>query len=410
MGCCSSPICSERGIWQGSIVAPLLLNILVDCMLRQWHHQTGNNLVGKFHADDGRVAGFEKEIMQEGFDVLLALFARVGLLPDVIETKAMVSTGHPRPDFLSGIAFERCCDHDLPACRARKLAKVQCPHCGHAMSNQCLPTHIRHVHVAVPDVHTELHCASPPLPRKCPRTSDTFPGTLNHCTVNLDTDDTVCPVPQCPAHSPSHFIMRRHFCIRHPTDCFQLRGDINFLQCPHCGFLLTHLTPEHFQSKFCIKQAARCEHLLSSDHCVATADESIPFHIGAEPIEFVSNFWCLGRTLCKDDSDDMAACTRLQKARQVWGCFSQLLQKDGASIETVSRFCRTVIQQTLLCGSATWVLSARALNRLEHFHARCARGIAHRPIRRRADGTWETPHTDEVLRICRLHPLAVCIR
>ena len=67
-------------------------------------------------------------------------------------------------------------------------------------------------------------------------------------------------------------------------------------------------------------------------------------------------------------------------------------------------------QQTLLFGSATWVLTARSLNRLERFQARCARGITHRHIRRRADGTWITPHTEEVLATCHLQPLGICIQ
>ena len=122
-----------------------------------------------------------------------------------------------------------------------------------------------------------------------------------------------------------------------------------------------------------------------------SVDKLIPFHIGAEPIEYVPDFRYLGRILSEDDSDDMAAYTRMQKAKRVWGRFSHLLRLDGASVETMGRFYRTIIQQTLLFGAATWVLSTRSLSRLERFHARCARGIAHRPIQRRADGTWVTP-------------------
>ena len=106
----------------------------------------------------------------------------------------------------------------------------------------------------------------------------------------------------------------------------------------------------------------------------------------------------------------MAANTRLHLAKRVWGRFSHLLQADGASIETMGRFYRTIIQQTLLFGSATWVLTARSLNWLERFQARCARGITHRHTRRRADGTWITPHTEEVLATCHLQPLAICIQ
>ena len=102
--------------------------------------------------------------------------------------------------------------------------------------------------------------------------------------------------------------------------------------------------------------------------------------------------------------------TRKNKAAAVWGRFKALLQEDGASAETMGRFYRTIIQQTLLFGSETWVLSARALNRLERFHARCARGITHRHIQRHADGTWECPPTNEVLEACHSQPLSVYIQ
>jgi len=106
----------------------------------------------------------------------------------------------------------------------------------------------------------------------------------------------------------------------------------------------------------------------------------------------------------------MAAYTRMQKARCTWGRFSKLLRADGASVETMGRFYRTVIQQTLLFGSATWVLTNRALGSLEHFHARCARGIAHMHIQRHVNGTWVTPHTADVLCACHLEPILVCIQ
>ena len=50
----------------------------------------------------------------------------------------------------------------------------------------------------------------------------------------------------------------------------------------------------------------------------------------------------------------------------------------------------------------TWVLSRRLLDRLEHFHARCARYIAHRHIRHLPDNTWEYPPTLEILDACSL--------
>ena len=162
MGYHGVPISLEHEIWQGDILSPLFLNIIVDCILHQWHHQTGPDTVGKFYADDGRIAGFTREIVQEDFEVLLDLFAHIGLCPNVSKTKAMVSVGHHHLDFMSNVMFKQRFDPDSgPTYRARKLAKIQCPYCSHAVSNQYLPT-IRHMHGALPDVSTDSTCTSPP--------------------------------------------------------------------------------------------------------------------------------------------------------------------------------------------------------------------------------------------------------
>jgi hypothetical protein len=408
MGYYGDPIDSDCGIWQGDILSPLYLLIIVDCILRQWHRQTGDRSVGKFYADDGRIAGFNQEDVQADFELLLGLFARVGLLPNVIKTKAMVSVGHRRPDSMSSVAFKRRYDTNVPTYRARKLAKVQCPHCTHVMSDQYLPTHIRHVHHRLP-VSTDQPCPSPP-PRKRPRVSQSS-ANPNHYSIRIVPGaNIVCPVPNCPTYSTNPYVIRRHLCIRHPTDQFRLLGDCDYVHCPRCGLLLTHLTPSHFQTKFCLQQSQRRARILSNTQCLMSADQLSPFHIGDKPIEFVPDFRYLGRILAQDDSDDMAAYTRMQKAKHVWGRFSHLLRLDGASVETMGRFYRTIIQQTLLFGAATWTLSARSLSRLERFHARCARGIAHQPIHRRPNGTWVTPPTSEVLAACHLQPLSVYIR
>ena len=123
--------------------------------------------------------------------------------------------------------------------------------------------------------------------------------------------------------------------------------------------LLTTLTPRHYQSQFCVRQSSRRTRLRSQE--LRSTFNPVPFRIDDTPIEFVSEFRYLGRIISKDDTDDSAAYTRLQKAKQVWGRFSTLLRTDGASVLTMSRFYRTVIQQTLLFGSATWVLTQRAL-------------------------------------------------
>jgi len=72
-------------------------------------------------------------------------------------------------------------------------------------------------------------------------------------------------------------------------------------------------------------------------------------------------------------------------------------------------FYLAVVQAKSLYGFETWVLSQHALKWLESFHAQFARYMVHRHIRPRSDGTWDCPHTEEVLDSCGLSPIATYI-
>jgi hypothetical protein len=78
-----SPFSSGRGTLQGDCFSPDLFTIIVDCVIREWSHQiASNDLVATFFADDGRIAGYDPFLLQKGLDLLLALFAQVGLHPN----------------------------------------------------------------------------------------------------------------------------------------------------------------------------------------------------------------------------------------------------------------------------------------------------------------------------------------
>ena len=318
----------------------------------------------------------------------------------------MVSVGHRHLGAWSAAAFKRRYDVTLPDHQARKRRKVHCPHCEKALSEQYMPIHIRHVHHMLP-VFTDQCISDPPCKR--PRLSHSVcSSSPNRYDVRM-TDIMVCPVPDCPAWTKDPWIFRKHLCVRHPMCHFTFSGKQGLVQCPRCGLYLNVVTLRHFQSHFCQAQTARREYAISYSRLVQAVKNATPFLIGGNPVEYVEHFRYLGRMLSQDDSDDMAAFVRLQTARKVWGRFSILLRTDEVSAVTMGRFYRTIIQQTLLFASATWVLSTVGYNRLARFQARCARGIAHRHIQRRPDGTWIHPNTDAVLDECGLQPLQVYI-
>ena len=139
------------------------------------------------------------------------------------------------------------------------------------------------------------------------------------------------------------------------------------------------------------------------------AAASASFCIGNQEIDQVQQFCYLGRPLAADDQDDIAISHNLAKARNTWGRLRPILAANGATPKIMARFYLAIVQAILLYGSETWVLSKRDLGRLEAFHKRCARNIAHRPITRQLDGTWIHPPTQEILQICHLSPIQTYI-
>ena len=297
---------------------------------------------------------------------------------------------------MSPIAYKRRFDGLLPTYRERKLAKVACPYCDKSVSDQYLPTHIR-----------SIHGITVPLVPVTPTSPDCDQQTYN-ISIPVDRISVPCPVPGCPAAPIGRTNMRRHFSSRHVSAGLCIKEQGSTVRCPNCLRFLSRLTPRHLNSRMCQVQTTRRQARERLREQILLQDTA-KFYIGDKLIDLVSLFKYLGRWLANDNSDSMAVTKNLQKARARWGRISRLLSRSTASSTTMARFYLAVIQSVLLFGSETWVLSQRDLNRLERFHARCARHIAHRPIRPLPDGTWDTPPTDEVLDDCDLSPIATYI-
>ena len=82
------PFRAERGVTQGGPLSPTVFNLMVDAIMREWVYQmeaTGIDaddvrvIAAVFYADDSLVAARDPTLLQRAFDILTALFDRVGL-------------------------------------------------------------------------------------------------------------------------------------------------------------------------------------------------------------------------------------------------------------------------------------------------------------------------------------------
>jgi hypothetical protein len=136
---------------------------------------------------------------------------------------------------------------------------------------------------------------------------------------------------------------------------------------------------------------------------------NVVFYVDGTPIDNVTEYKYLGRIMSADDQDTAAVSFNIKKASKAWFQMYRVLSRQTADPRVMARFYLAVVQAKLLYGSETWVLSQSLLRRLETFHARCARTLAHRHIHPNPDGTWEHPPTDEVLERCGLSPISTYI-
>lgn len=391
-----SPIRSRRGILQGDCFSTDSFTIIVDCVLREWYRQIGtNDLISIFFADDGRIAGYDPLLLQAGLDLLIALFARVGLQPNAEKTKAMISLGGIPNGPMSSTAYKRRYDYSLPTYRLRKARKVACELCNTTMTAQYLPCHLRDIHgISTPTVA---------MPFSDPATS-----TLYSISYPSGVYGISCPVAGCPAMPVDRERMRDHFCRRHPSDTIHIVEEGLLPQCPNCRKFLHSINDSHLASRSCRQQTIRFNERNMATTRQAIASQ-VSFSVEGIPIENISEYKYLGRVLENSDLDHKAVTLNLKNARERWGGMVRLFTADGARSRTLARFYLAVVQAVLLHGSETWVLTQRQRRRLDTFHHRSARFIANEHIRQLPNGEWITPHSDDILERCGLSPISTYI-
>ena len=168
-----------------------------------------------------------------------------------------------------------------------------------------------------------------------------------------------CPFPGCSGSSRSRSGLRNHFGRMHWQDEIHILEEhpMPYPRCGRCGHQIPHdqLNNRHYNTDACRNGIGwkRQREALQQAHDASR----VTLRINQEPLDSVSTFVYLGRTIAFNNSDWPALCRNLKRAQQRWGMVARVLEKTGASKKTRGTFYKAVVQSVLLYGSETWVRS-----------------------------------------------------
>jgi hypothetical protein len=148
--CFGSPFHAYCGVRQGNVISTIIFNIVVDAVLHEWDarveaaHRTG--LATFFYTNDGCIDGDNNTNVQEGLNIIMEMFLRMGLHINSKKTKAMIHLCHSPFHGMSSAAYACHYDKFLPMQWQRSLQKVTCPKCNLSVNRQYLTLHMHEQH------------------------------------------------------------------------------------------------------------------------------------------------------------------------------------------------------------------------------------------------------------------------
>jgi hypothetical protein len=394
-----TPFTASRGVRQGDVVSPIIFNIVVDAIVREWekhslaldNKQMEPTVTAKFYADDGLLASHNAERVQQGLDKFTELFLRVGLKMNATKTVVMISGGPKEYARQGPEAYHRKVTGKGKTHRERMAEKVKCPMCEKEMRRQSLQQHGRRCHGVETLTTMEVICAE--------AATTTMAQMVNgqQYTVSITKGrKKVCPVEGCLAKAACGYQMRRHFVSQHTGDTVIIlqEGPVPLPRCASCGMFSTTALA-HPETSECKKWTKRAEKETKQGEKAKAMQTK--FYVNGQAVQQVTEFKYLGRVLDAEDNDQKAVMYNLNKAKQQWGRLTRVLASAKGKPKTMAKFYMAIVQAVLLFGSETWALTKEMEGRLNAFHHRCVRHLTHRHIQQKPDGTWDYPHSSEVL-------------
>ena len=194
-----------------------------------------------------------------------------------------------------------------------------------------------------------------------------------------------CPVEGCPGRAGTRTAMRMHFVI------ILEEGNLPHPRFSRCDMMVLWraLNGKHHDTAMCRSGVERQRRRMAETELRESTE--MDFEAYGKPLEAVPSFKYLGRIMTAGDDDWPAVAGNLVKAQKSWGRLTRILSREGADKRISETFFKVVVQQVLLFGAETWVLTPRIERALDSFMHRAARRITGRQPRRGWDGKWYYP-------------------
>ena len=157
-----------------------------------------------------------------------------------------------------------------------------------------------------------------------------------------------------------------------------------------------YLNGRHKSTAMCRSGAERKRRRLVETEMQESTE--MAFEVYGKQLKTVPSFKYLGRILTAGDDDWSAVAGNLGKARKSWGRLKRILSREGADKRVSGNFFKSVVQQVLLFGAETWVLTPIIERSLNSFMHGDARRITGRQPRRGWDGKWFYPSLEGAMK------------
>ena len=163
-------------------------------------------------------------------------------------------------------------------------------------------------------------------------------------------------------------------------------GNLPHPRCENCDmFVLWRALNGRHKSTMMCKSGAEMKRQSLVEAEIRESTEMV-FEVYGQQIKSVPRFTYLGRVMTEGDDDWPAVAGNLAKGQKSWGRIQGILRREGAKPRILGNFFKAVVQQVLLFGAETWVVTPKLERALSAFLHGAARRLTGRQAQREKDG------------------------